>query len=136
KMLEDKDRGVAKPSGEDATIKGRSLETGEEAAIEKITKRGSNDTEELVNVLTSLDSSNILSIGGVEVVSVSPAVDVPTVSVPTGSDMLKHMDREDLNQLWTLVRETLNIRQAISDKEKELWVELKRLYEPDVEYQL
>nr|GEZ86285.1 hypothetical protein [Tanacetum cinerariifolium] len=43
---------------------------------------------------------------------------------------------EDLNQLWALVKETLNIRQATSDKEKELWVELKRLYEPDVEDQL
>nr|GEW97417.1 hypothetical protein [Tanacetum cinerariifolium] len=32
-----------------------------------------------------------------------------------------------------LVKETLNIRQAANDKEKELWVELKRLYEPDVE---
>nr|GEX07330.1 hypothetical protein [Tanacetum cinerariifolium] len=51
-------------------------------------------------------------------------------------DMLKHFDREDLNQLWALVKETLNIRQASSDKEKELWVELKRLYEPDVEDQL
>nr|GEX35492.1 retrovirus-related Pol polyprotein from transposon TNT 1-94 [Tanacetum cinerariifolium] len=30
-------------------------------------------------------------------------------------------------------KETLNIRQATSDKEKELWVELKRLYEPGVE---
>nr|GEU63818.1 hypothetical protein [Tanacetum cinerariifolium] len=39
-------------------------------------------------------------------------------------------------QLWTLVKETLNMRQATSDKEKELWVELKRLYEPDVEDQL
>nr|GEX23624.1 hypothetical protein [Tanacetum cinerariifolium] len=48
-------------------------------------------------------------------------------------DMLKHFDREDLNQLWTLVKETLSIRQATSDKGKELWVELKRLYEPDVE---
>nr|GEU76004.1 ribonuclease H-like domain, Gag-pre-integrase domain protein [Tanacetum cinerariifolium] len=48
----------------------------------------------------------------------------------------KHFDREDLNQLWALVKETLNIRQATSDKEKELWVELKRLYEPDVEDQL
>nr|GEY23927.1 hypothetical protein [Tanacetum cinerariifolium] len=38
----------------------------------------------------------------------------------------------DLNQLWPLVKETLNIRQATNDKEKELWVELKRLYEPDV----
>nr|GEV30977.1 hypothetical protein [Tanacetum cinerariifolium] len=41
-------------------------------------------------------------------------------------DMLKHFDREDLNQLWALVKETLNIRQATNDKEKELWVELKR----------
>nr|GEW48853.1 hypothetical protein [Tanacetum cinerariifolium] len=51
-------------------------------------------------------------------------------------DLLKHFEREDLNQLWALVKETLNIRQATSDKEKELWVELKRLYEPDVEDQL
>nr|GFA53423.1 hypothetical protein [Tanacetum cinerariifolium] len=48
-------------------------------------------------------------------------------------DLLKHFDREDLNILWALVKETLNTRQATSDKEKELWVELKRLYEPDVE---
>nr|GEV90223.1 hypothetical protein [Tanacetum cinerariifolium] len=32
-----------------------------------------------------------------------------------------------------LVKETLNIRPATNDKEKELWVELKRLFEPDVE---
>nr|GEU86650.1 hypothetical protein [Tanacetum cinerariifolium] len=51
-------------------------------------------------------------------------------------DMLKHLDREDLNQLWALVKETLSTRQAISDKEKELWVELKRLYELDVKDQL
>nr|GFB56366.1 hypothetical protein [Tanacetum cinerariifolium] len=51
-------------------------------------------------------------------------------------DMLKHFDSEDLNQLWALVKETLSIRLAKSDKEKELWVELKRLYKPDVEDQL
>nr|GEV73770.1 uncharacterized mitochondrial protein AtMg00810-like [Tanacetum cinerariifolium] len=38
----------------------------------------------------------------------------------------EHFDREDLNQLWALVKETLNIRPAANDKEKELWVELKR----------
>nr|GEX99211.1 hypothetical protein [Tanacetum cinerariifolium] len=46
-------------------------------------------------------------------------------------DMLKHLDREDLNQLWRLVKEFLSIKPATSDKEMELWVELKRLYEPD-----
>nr|GEY96239.1 hypothetical protein [Tanacetum cinerariifolium] len=51
-------------------------------------------------------------------------------------DLLKHMDREDLNQLWALVKESLSIRQPTSDKEMELWVELKRLYEPDDEDQL
>nr|GEU32926.1 hypothetical protein [Tanacetum cinerariifolium] len=38
----------------------------------------------------------------------------------------KHMDREDLNQLWALVKEPLSNRQPTSDKEMELWVELKR----------
>nr|GEU57431.1 hypothetical protein [Tanacetum cinerariifolium] len=51
-------------------------------------------------------------------------------------DLLKYMDREDLNQFWALVKESLSIRQPTSDKEMELWVELKRLYEPDDEDQL
>nr|GEW81501.1 hypothetical protein [Tanacetum cinerariifolium] len=51
-------------------------------------------------------------------------------------DLLKQLDREDLNQLWALVKEYLNIRPATSEKEMELWVEFKRLYEPDPEDQL
>nr|GEV44612.1 hypothetical protein [Tanacetum cinerariifolium] len=39
-------------------------------------------------------------------------------------DLLKHLDREDLNQLWRLMKETLSNRPPISDKEMELWVEL------------
>nr|GEV49504.1 putative ribonuclease H-like domain-containing protein [Tanacetum cinerariifolium] len=48
-------------------------------------------------------------------------------------EMLKHLDKEDLNQLWRLVKESLSIRPPTNDKEMELWVELKRLYEPDDE---
>nr|GEW82714.1 hypothetical protein [Tanacetum cinerariifolium] len=51
-------------------------------------------------------------------------------------NMLKQLDREDLHQLWTLVKEIFSIKQATRDKEKELWVELKRLFEPDFEDQL
>nr|GFA31811.1 hypothetical protein [Tanacetum cinerariifolium] len=51
-------------------------------------------------------------------------------------DLLKQLDREDLNQLWALVKEYLSIRPATSEKEMKLWVELKRLYEPDPEDQL
>nr|GFC10771.1 hypothetical protein [Tanacetum cinerariifolium] len=45
-------------------------------------------------------------------------------------DLLKQLDRDDLNQLWALVKEYLSTRPATSEKEMELWVELKRLYEP------
>nr|GEX81911.1 hypothetical protein [Tanacetum cinerariifolium] len=48
----------------------------------------------------------------------------------------EHLNREDFNQLWALVKESLNIRPASSEKAMELWVELKRLYEPDNEDQL
>nr|GEU86922.1 zinc finger, CCHC-type [Tanacetum cinerariifolium] len=51
-------------------------------------------------------------------------------------DLLKQLDREDLNQLWALVKEYLSIRPATSEKEMELWVELKRMYEPYLEDQL
>nr|GEZ38040.1 hypothetical protein [Tanacetum cinerariifolium] len=37
-------------------------------------------------------------------------------------DLLKHLDREDLNQLWVLVKESLNNRPPTSDKEMELWL--------------
>nr|GEY32712.1 hypothetical protein [Tanacetum cinerariifolium] len=33
------------------------------------------------------------------------------------TDLLKHLDRDDLNQLWSLVNETLSKRPATSDKE-------------------
>nr|GEU35668.1 hypothetical protein [Tanacetum cinerariifolium] len=85
KLLEDKYGEGAEPSGEDATIKGRNLETWEEAGVDKSIEIGSNDTEELVNVLTSLNATNILTSGGVQVVSVPLAAKVSTVSVPTAS---------------------------------------------------
>nr|GFA09448.1 hypothetical protein [Tanacetum cinerariifolium] len=52
------------------------------------------------------------------------------------TNLLKHLDRDDLNQLWSLVKETLSKRPATSDKEMELWVELSRLNEPNMEDQL
>nr|GEX47765.1 hypothetical protein [Tanacetum cinerariifolium] len=36
------------------------------------------------------------------------------------TNLLKHLDRDDLNQLWSLVKETLSKRPATSDKEMEL----------------
>nr|GEU94035.1 putative ribonuclease H-like domain-containing protein [Tanacetum cinerariifolium] len=46
-------------------------------------------------------------------------------------EALQQFDREDLHQLWTLVKETFSIKQATKDKEKELWVEVKRMFKPN-----
>ncbi|GJX28097.1 hypothetical protein Tco_0236176 [Tanacetum coccineum] len=44
--------------------------------------------------------------------------------------MLKNFDKDDLVKLWSLVHERFNSTEPIKDKERELWVELKRLFEP------
>nr|GFD17195.1 hypothetical protein [Tanacetum cinerariifolium] len=63
KLLEDKDTGVVDKFEDDASIKGRRLDEGEEAA-----KRVSDDIEEMETVLTSMDAASILTSGGVQVV--------------------------------------------------------------------
>nr|GFC17188.1 hypothetical protein [Tanacetum cinerariifolium] len=100
KVLEDKEDVAATQSGDDAPIKGKSINEGEAAA-----ERISNDSEESARILTLIDAATVLA-GGID--------------VPTGSDLLKQLDRDDLNQLWALVKEYLSIRPAISDKEIEL----------------
>ncbi|GKB01898.1 hypothetical protein Tco_0829942 [Tanacetum coccineum] len=44
-------------------------------------------------------------------------------------DMLKNFNRDDLVKLWILVHERFNSIEPTKDKEKELWVESKRLFE-------
>nr|GEZ37741.1 hypothetical protein [Tanacetum cinerariifolium] len=97
KHLEDRDGGDDDPSGEDATIKGRRLESGEEACIERSTKKDSNDTKEMANILSSLDAASVLTSGvqvsvppaaEVSTVSIPPAGEILTISVPTGSGMV------------------------------------------------
>ncbi|GJW12385.1 hypothetical protein Tco_1578212 [Tanacetum coccineum] len=48
-------------------------------------------------------------------------------------DMLKNFDRDDPVKLWSLVLEIYNSSGLTKDKEIELWVELKMLFEPDAE---
>nr|GEW21060.1 hypothetical protein [Tanacetum cinerariifolium] len=86
KLLEDKDRGSAEPSRDDAPIKGRSIEIGEKVGVKRSTELGSNNTEEMVNVLSSMEAANILT-SGVVAVSVPPVAGVSTVGVPTVSGL-------------------------------------------------
>nr|GFC87349.1 hypothetical protein [Tanacetum cinerariifolium] len=80
-VLEDRESVAAKQSGDDAPIKGRSINEGEVAA-EWI----SNDLEEIARVLTSMDAATVLA-GG---------IDVPTssVSIPTTESTEKANDQE------------------------------------------
>nr|GEZ01316.1 hypothetical protein [Tanacetum cinerariifolium] len=46
-------------------------------------------------------------------------------------DMLKDFDREDLDALWRFIKDKLSSAVPTANKEKALWVELKRLFEPN-----
>nr|GEY39428.1 ribonuclease H-like domain-containing protein [Tanacetum cinerariifolium] len=180
RLLEDIKGGGIAQSREDAPIKGRSLDEGEEAAIER-------------KVATvSIPPATISVPTGSDVVpTASPIFTTATKSIPyarrkgskeggerfkrkrlrleqesakkvkTSEEVSKEVHEENLKEimqlipveevyvealqvkhpiidweLWALVKETFNIRPATNDKENELWVELKRLYEPNVEDQL
>nr|GFA01571.1 hypothetical protein [Tanacetum cinerariifolium] len=62
KMLEDREGVAATRSGDDAPIKGRSMDEGEAA-----TERISDDSEEMATVLTSIDAATVLESGMVDV---------------------------------------------------------------------
>nr|GEY20344.1 hypothetical protein [Tanacetum cinerariifolium] len=86
KFLKDKDRRSAEPTQEDAPIKGGIMETGEEVGADKSTELGSNNTNEKVNVLSSMEAANILT-SRVAAVSVDPVAGVSTKGVPTVSGL-------------------------------------------------
>nr|GEY03043.1 hypothetical protein [Tanacetum cinerariifolium]GEY03044.1 hypothetical protein [Tanacetum cinerariifolium] len=87
KMLEDREGVDAIRFEDDAPIKGRSMDEGE-AATERII----NDSEEMANVLTSMDAATVLVSGVVDVPTGSgsiPTASTPTKEqVPTGNDVV------------------------------------------------
>nr|GFC23704.1 hypothetical protein [Tanacetum cinerariifolium] len=56
---------------------------------------------------------------------------VSTETYQSFEDMLKSFDREDLDALCRLVNEKFSTTMPTVDREEALWVELKRLYEPN-----
>nr|GEZ92386.1 hypothetical protein [Tanacetum cinerariifolium] len=74
----------AKIKDQDQEISELKARVKEELVADKSTELGSNDTEEMVNVLSSMEAANILTSGGAAA-SVSPGDVLPTVGVPTVS---------------------------------------------------
>ncbi|GJZ51788.1 hypothetical protein Tco_0606303 [Tanacetum coccineum] len=60
-----------------------------------------------------------------------PVEEVYIEALQIFEDMLKRFDRDDLEKLWDLVKKRFRSTEPTVDKEKVLWVELKRLFEPD-----
>nr|GEW01744.1 hypothetical protein [Tanacetum cinerariifolium] len=104
KLLEDKDKGVADQSGDDAPIKGRRLDEGEEAA-----DRVSDDTEEMATVLTSMDAASILTSGGVQVVPTAAEVATATVQEQIDAQVARELEekttREDQRMSEQIARD-------------------------------
>nr|GEV43410.1 ribonuclease H-like domain-containing protein [Tanacetum cinerariifolium] len=48
-------------------------------------------------------------------------------------NMLKAFDMDDLVMLWSLVKERFSSTEPTNDKERTLWVEIKRLFKPDTD---
>nr|GEW84455.1 hypothetical protein [Tanacetum cinerariifolium] len=83
KLLEDREGGGITQSRDDAPIKGRSLDEGEET-----TKRVSDDTKKIATVLTSMDAASILTSEGVQVVPTAAEVATAIVSIPTDNGVV------------------------------------------------
>nr|GFB64982.1 hypothetical protein [Tanacetum cinerariifolium] len=85
KQLEEREGVAAINSGDDAPIKGRSMDEGEAA-----TERVSDDTKEMATVLTSMDAATVLASGVVDVPAGSGSIPTASTlaegSVPTGSE--------------------------------------------------
>nr|GFB11255.1 hypothetical protein [Tanacetum cinerariifolium] len=90
KILEDKERGRTEPAQENVPIKWGSMEIGEEVGVGRSTELGSNDTEEMVNVLNAMEAANILT-SGVAGVSVSLVAAATTVGIPTVSGLVPNV---------------------------------------------
>ncbi|GJX77746.1 hypothetical protein Tco_0324557 [Tanacetum coccineum] len=91
-------------------------------------------TNEAVNTAhgVSTASTQVNAANSTNIDNLSDAVIVYQVF----EDMLKTFDRDDLVKLWSLVQERFNSTEPTEDKEIEIWVELKRLFEPDADDEL
>nr|GEU65346.1 hypothetical protein [Tanacetum cinerariifolium] len=128
KFFEDKDRGSVEPSQEDAPSKGGLCKKGKKFCAYVLKEEG----ERIKRKRLKLDQWSAKRIKTSEDVSEEDLKEmVQLVPIEEVYVEALQFDREDLHQLWILVKETLSIKQATNDKEKELWVELKRLFEPD-----
>nr|GEU75301.1 hypothetical protein [Tanacetum cinerariifolium] len=102
----------------------KKLKAIEVSASESTQETPSNDPKEM----SKEDVHNML-----EIIPVSEFKVEALQAYQSFEDMLKGFDREDLVALWSLVKEKFSSVVPSVDKQKALWVELKRLFKPDAD---
>ncbi|GJT82271.1 hypothetical protein Tco_1056613 [Tanacetum coccineum] len=108
------------------------LNLQEESSKRQKTREGLEPTEELKSdEISQEDLQQMIMVVPVEEVYVEalqvkyPIIDWEVYSEDTRKD--------DLDKLWSLVKERFSSTDPTDDKERTLWVELKRLFEPDTD---
>ncbi|GJZ06821.1 hypothetical protein Tco_0540614, partial [Tanacetum coccineum] len=94
-------------------------QTGEEPKAEELSQEQLHQMMMVIPVEDSRKYWKITRVGG------------DTEAYQTFDDMLKKFDRDDLDKLWNLVKERFRTTKPTEDQARELWLELKRLFEPD-----
>nr|GEX06951.1 hypothetical protein [Tanacetum cinerariifolium] len=100
----------------------KKLKGGKVSGFESTQETPTNDLKEINWEIHSEGSRSywkIIRVGGI------------TEAYQSFEDMLKGFNREYLVALWRLVKEKFSSAVPNVDKEKALWVELKRLFKPD-----
>nr|GEX71609.1 retrovirus-related Pol polyprotein from transposon TNT 1-94 [Tanacetum cinerariifolium] len=110
----------------------KKLKAVEVAGSESTQDTPTNDPKEI----SEEDVQSMLKIVAVSVFKVEALqvkVDGITEAYQSFKDKLKGFDIENLDAFWRLVKEKFNSTVPNVDKEKALWVELKRLFKPDAD---
>nr|GEY48166.1 ribonuclease H-like domain-containing protein [Tanacetum cinerariifolium] len=118
-VLEDRESVAAKHSGDDAPIKGRSINEGEAVA-----ERISNESDEIARVWTSMDAATVLA-GGIDVPTGSgfiPTAGPPSTDISTGSEVAPTaspiVTASLIEETERLKRKGLNLEQEHVKKQK------------------
>nr|GEV01533.1 hypothetical protein [Tanacetum cinerariifolium] len=114
-MKSDFDRTIPKIADE-SSKRAAKEELEQESSKRQKTRESSEPREKKDDELTQEDLQQMVMIVPVEEVYV---------------EALQKFNRDDLAKLWDLVKERFSTTKPTDDKEKELWVELKRLFKPD-----
>nr|GEX44550.1 hypothetical protein [Tanacetum cinerariifolium] len=102
----------------------KKIKVVEVSGSESTQETPSNDPKEM----SEEDVQNML-----EIIPVSEFKVEALQAYQSFKDMIKRFDREYLVTLWSLVKEKFSSAIPTINKEKALWVELKRLFEPDID---